>query len=495
MPGVSFWTWCTLSTVIAYWTWQRHRRLPLPPLLTGADKLQGARWEIYAALCKTISPIATINSVGVPVLILSTVEATLELFSKRSNFSCRPRWPMADLLGRQNNVGFQYYGERLKQSRKILNHSLNPSAVRDIWAALLEESSTGLMQRFLKSPDTFYHNVEWSVDTLIFRFTYGREPDHEYIEQAESAMNATNEALQPGKWWINTVPSLAYIPSWMPGAGFQRWARSAREKYATMIRDPFLRVQDDMASGDIPMSFVNHALQASENTSASNEIIMSAAGSLFSAGTETLVASILNIVLLLTLHPEVQERAYSELVAAIGSDRLPTLEDQMSLPYVDLIIQECQRISPPVPLVGHSNIREDTYLGYRIPKKSWVLANIWGMLHDDSNYTRPLDFDPDRFASVEGHQTPMDPRNLVYGLGRRICPGMHFANSFVFLVAAKLVACFELVPIERDGTKLPPPLQYTTGLICKPQPFMCIFKPRTHAAEILSERDEQSTVV
>lgn len=55
------------------------------------------------------------------------------------------------------------------------------------------------------------------------------------------------------------------------------------------------------------------------------------------------VASILTFVLAMVLFPEVQRRAQKELDHVIGFDRLPTLDDLDSLPYVDALCKETVR--------------------------------------------------------------------------------------------------------------------------------------------------------
>lgn len=82
-------------------------------------------------------------------------------------------------------------------------------------------------------------------------------------------------------------------------------------------------------------------------------------------------------------HPEVQDKAFQEIQSVIGLDRLPRLEDQSSLPYLECLLKEILRFNPPIPVLTHSPNEEDNYLGYRIPKKSWVFGNVWYVL----NYT------------------------------------------------------------------------------------------------------------
>lgn len=46
---------------------------------------------------------------------------------------------------------------------------------------------------------------------------------------------------------------------------------------------------------------------------------------------------------MMALHPEVVKRAQAEIDQAIGSERLPTLEDRGKLPYIDCIVREVYR--------------------------------------------------------------------------------------------------------------------------------------------------------
>ena len=77
-------------------------------------------------------------------------------------------------------------------------------------------------------------------------------------------------------------------------------------------------------------------------------------------------------------YPEAQRRAQTELDTVVGPDRLPTLDDETDLPYVCALISECLRWKSVTPTgVAHLSIEEDEYRGYRIPKGSLVVSNIW----------------------------------------------------------------------------------------------------------------------
>ena len=54
--------------------------------------------------------------------------------------------------------------------------------------------------------------------------------------------------------------------------------------------------------------------------------------------------------LLMSLNPQAQRRAQAEIERVVGTDRLPTVDDQKDLPYTMALIKEVLRWSPVVPL-------------------------------------------------------------------------------------------------------------------------------------------------
>ena len=80
----------------------------------------------------------------------------------------------------------------------------------------------------------------------------------------------------------------------------------------------------------------------------------------------------------MVLHPDEQKKAQAELDRVVGTDRLPEFSDEDSLPYICALIKELLRWRSVVPLgIPHRSVEEDQYRGYRIPKGSIVIANIW----------------------------------------------------------------------------------------------------------------------
>lgn len=98
---------------------------------------------------------------------------------------------------------------------------------------------------------------------------------------------------------------------------------------------------------------------------------------LLEGGTDTSVAQLLGFVLAMVLFPDVQRTAQAEIGRVCGT-RLPTMDDEKSMPYIRGCVKETFRWFPTAVLgLPHATTREDEYEGYRIPKEATILENVW----------------------------------------------------------------------------------------------------------------------
>jgi cytochrome P450 len=70
------------------------------------------------------------------------------------------------------------------------------------------------------------------------------------------------------------------------------------------------------------------------------------------------------------------------------------------------------------------------------------------MLHDESIYENPFEFDPDRFIDPQtgnlDYSRARDPAHACFGFGRRICPGSAMAFESLWLSIASLISTFDI---------------------------------------------------
>ena len=86
------------------------------------------------------------------------------------------------------------------------------------------------------------------------------------------------------------------------------------------------------------------------------------------------------------------------------------------------------------------------------------------MAHDESRYPDPDAFIPERFLEDDGSLKPNDVEHIMYGFGRRICVGRHFADTSVWSVIAKMLAVFRILkPLDEKGMEISVEPRFSTG--------------------------------
>ena len=84
--------------------------------------------------------------------------------------------------------------------------------------------------------------------------------------------------------------------------------------------------------------------------------------------------------------------------------------------------------------------------------------------HDESRYPKPHTFIPERFLNDDGSLKPNEIEHIVFGFGRRICPGKHFADMSMWGVIVKVLAVFKILkPLDKKGAEIPVEPKFSTG--------------------------------
>ncbi|KAF7357541.1 O-methylsterigmatocystin oxidoreductase [Mycena sanguinolenta] len=328
--------------------------------------------------------------------------------------------------------------------------------------------------------------IELLAAAIIMATLYGYQVqptnDH-FVALSESATKKLGEAIFPGAVAVDTFPALRYLPSWMPGAGFQRYAAEARQLTKEMQEVPVNFVKQNMRDGIDSTSVVAKLLAANRYDEVA---IQSVAGTAYAGGADTSVSAWASFCLAMALYPEIQKKAQTEIDTVIGTDRLPEFEDRPSLPFVEALYREVMRWRPVTPLgVAHASTEDDIYNGYFIPKGTTVISNIWAMTRDESIYHEPDRFNPDRFFTADGKLNE-DATILAFGFGRRICAGRHHADATIWATIVSVLSTFNIAKAkDATGKEIDINPKYSDGFISHPGPFACSITPRSEMAKTL----------
>lgn len=164
-----------------------------------------------------------------------------------------------------------------------------------------------------------------------------------------------------------------------------------------------------------------------------------------------------------------QVRLQQEVDKVVDRSRLPSIEDQLQLPYVMAFIYEVMRYTSFVPLtIPHSTTKDTSIMGYTIPKDTVIFINQWSINHDSAVWSHPETFDPERFLDQDGGlNKDLISSVLIFSLGKRRCIGEDLSKMQLFLFTT-LIA--HQCHITADPSR-PPRMDYNYGLTLKPHTY------------------------
>ncbi|KAJ7825773.1 cytochrome P450 [Mycena olivaceomarginata] len=474
----------------------RKARRPLPPGPAGLPFIGNALqipvttpWVTYHAWGKQYGEIIHVSVFGQPIIILTSLEAAIDLLERRSGiYSDRPKLTFCgELVGYKDSLPLCEYGDAFRKQRKLISEILGPRNSAS-WRTLEETKLKSFLRDLLQEPQFFRRDIHRSVASIIYDITHGYtvlKHDDPILALAKEADNNFVHAIAPGAYLCDVFPILQYIPEWT-GVQFKQDARKFRAIVEAVRDVPYNFVKEQMARGITKPSFTADLIQREKNPTPEQELIYKwASASVFAAATDTTASAIESFFLAMSLYPDIQSKAQEELDRVVGPDRLPSFTDRASLPYLNAVVSEVHRWNPVTPLaIPHRCTQEDTYKGLRIPEGSTIIANSWGIMHDECIYPSPMEFHPGRFLNAEHTAAGLnpDPRKFSFGYGRRICPGKELADDIIFMSIAMILATFDL---RRPKATVKGELVYTSSLLSHPPHFDCEITPRSPDAEAL----------
>ncbi|OQD69071.1 hypothetical protein PENPOL_c002G07307 [Penicillium polonicum] len=394
------------------------------------------------------------------------------------------------------------YGALWREERKILQQTLKGSVCDNDHMRLIDAEQTQLMRDLLVNPSDYSAYIKRASTSIITSLVFGiRTPSCATLHLQE--LDAINDdwlqlLVIGGALSEDVFPVLKYIPSAFLGTFTKRLKgirRRMRRLYGTMLNQTITRQRESPAPP--ARSMIDAVLNQREHFNLTDRQIEVLAGVTLEGGFDTTTSMLLVFVQAMTLHPECQERAYVEINALCGRHRIPQWSDRNQLPYVNMLLKETMRWRPVTTLSPPHVLEKDTTIrGTFLPQGSMLILNTWGLHQDPNVFIDPDRFDPMRYegytklaADYANAPDAATRDHYTYGIGRRICPGIHLADRSMFLAIAKLIWGFRFEP-QRDeqGNSIPidsnPVTGYTVDKVqISPKPFACAVIPRDKEGE------------
>uniref|UniRef100_A0A1D1XLP2 Cytochrome P450 89A2 n=1 Tax=Anthurium amnicola TaxID=1678845 RepID=A0A1D1XLP2_9ARAE len=167
----------------------------------------------------------------------------------------------------------------------------------------------------------------------------------------------------------------------------------------------------------------------------------------------------------LVKNPCTQEKLQEEIQRVMqeegsaGSSELKE-ESLEKMEYLNAVVLESLRMHPPAHLLlTHSVLTEVSLGGYVIPKDANVLFMAGEVGYDESVWSKPSEFRPERFLpGGEGERVDLTGRRelkmMPFSLGRRTCPSTSFSIPLVKYLVANMVKEFKWESAHGDDVDM-----------------------------------------
>ncbi|KAL3480364.1 cytochrome P450 [Aspergillus californicus] len=366
-----------------------------------------------------------------------------EVVERRSSiYSHRPDYYVShDLITKGNHLLVMQYGDKWRTFRRLIHqHFMEPMVDSQHLDIVNAAEAIQLVRDYLVDPGA--PHVASQAGLLLTGFS----------------CSLWNPDIRTN--WSKHGPPLQAHGGMVPDNGNRRNThhQAIGAQMQTLYTEILTKVIERRDKGQNIGTFMDRILDGQEKHQLPWDQLTFIGGVLMEGGSDTNSSLIIAIVQALVLSPHIQRKAHAEIDAVVGNTQSPVWSDLEHLPYINMIIKEGHRWRPVLPLCFPHALGEDDdwVAGKLLPKGTVVMINTWGMNMDPSQPHDPSKFIPERYQ----HHPKLAPEYAAggwenrdhygFGVGRRICPGMHLAERNMFLSIAKLLWAFEFQPGRND---------------------------------------------
>ncbi|ESR66693.1 cytochrome P450 family 81 subfamily D polypeptide 8 [Citrus sinensis] len=445
-------------------------------------------------------PVLLLNLGTRRVLLLSSPSAVEECFTKSDVvFANRPRILLGEHLGyNSTSLVWSPYGSHWRNLRKLLSHDiLSNTSLQTLSCCIRKDEVRSLIQRLINNQNQTVDMKSAFLDFTLNVITrmmagkryFGDDVAARVAEEAERFREMMAETVRVGGG-VNALDVLPVL-KWLAFGAAERKFIALQEKrdrfMQDLIEDNKRKMGIDHANDRRMKTMVEVLLSLQDQSDAQfykDETIKSLMLVFLVAANDTSLGTIEWAMSLLLNNPDILEKARSEIDNQIGFDRFVDELDLTKLPYLRCIILETLRLYPAGPfLLPHESSEECTVGGFRIPRGTMLLVNIWAIQNDPKIWENPTKFNPERFEGIEGARDH-GFKFMPFGSGRRSCPGEALSMRIVGLTLGSLIQCFEW---ERVGEKMEDMAEASGLVLAKVQPLQAKCRPRPAMLKLLSQ--------
>ncbi|XP_033742525.1 cytochrome P450 2H2-like [Pecten maximus] len=342
LTGSSGLVWTLFVLSVAYYLWDRHKRLkslppgptPLPLLGNILNLASNDQIETFRKLRGKYGDLVTLHVGSITMVAVSGYDTLRELFVKRGDVtSDRPDLFAFRVITKGEGIASRS-GPEWKTHRTFAIGGMRDFGFgkKSIEGKIMEEVEVFLnvldeKQGQAVNPDSC---IQTSVANIICAIIFGKRFEHGdpvFIELVD--MVKENLSLIGPAGILNLMPFLRFLPG--DQFGCKKVLQNAKkvEKYLYKLIDAHAKDYDKENIKD----FIDVYLKEIKNkegqgTSFTVSQLMNSIADMFIAGMETTTTTLLWAILFFLHNPDVQERCHEEVTRVVGEGRFPSLSGQ-----------------------------------------------------------------------------------------------------------------------------------------------------------------------
>ncbi|XP_041650585.1 cytochrome P450 2F2-like isoform X1 [Cheilinus undulatus] len=409
-----------------------------------------------------------------PAVVLNGMEAMkAAMVTKATDFAGRPQDMLFNDATRRNGVILADYGSTWKEHRRfalmtLRNFGMGKNSMEDRIHGEMQYITKTLEESAGKSfsPQVMFHNAASNIICQVLfgtRFEYHDDFIKTIIRCFTDIAKIAN-----GPWSMlyASIPMIRGLP--LP---FKKAFKNI-ETCENLMKVLLTEHKKTRVPGD-PRDFVDCYLDeldkvVEDGSSFTEDRMIMYALDLYFAGTDTTSNTLLTGFLYLSTHPHIQERCQQEIDSVLeGKDRV-SFDDRHSMPFMQAVIHEVQRVANTVPLsVFHCTTKDTEVMGYSVPRGTRIIPNLGSVLNEEGQWKHPHGFNPENFLNDKGEFVKPEAF-MPFSAGPRMCLGESLARMELFLIMVTLLRKFKFSWPEDAGE---PDYTPVYGVTQTPQPY------------------------
>jgi len=425
---------------------------PFPlPIIGNLHMLGELPHRAMAALSMKYGPLMSLRLGPALAIVVSSPEIAREFLKTHDQlFANKP--PSAATKHLSYNfadIAFTPYSPYWRHMRKLCALELLSSKPLDYFRFIREEEASAMIRSIINSDDSVPLSIKQTVSCLstaiICRMAFSRK----YSDQE---LRAFNSMIRESFLLLGSFNIGDYIPylDWMDLQGLNRRMKKLHKTHDYLLEKI---IEEHVARNDPKMThdLVDVLLAASAEKDGEFQVSRdSIKGVLFDmllGGSDTAPTAIEWAMSEALRNPPVMKKLQGELERVVGLGRMVCESDLPRLVYLQAVVKETLRLYPSGPfLTRHLSAASCNVFGYEIPHDTVVLVNDWAIGRDPKSWEDAENFIPERFMERVGSEVDANGDQnfacLLFGGGRRRCPGQQLGTLIVEFGLAQLLHCF-----------------------------------------------------